>query len=77
MLHHFHQALWLPSAGIIVNGTLKGYDEWARLNRFAYAPPTQWLWFSHPRFGPNLPFDIRLEDPRETREAVHFVREVT
>jgi predicted phosphodiesterase len=76
VLHHFHQALWLPSAGIIVNGTLKGYDEWARLNRFAFAPPTQWLWFSHPRFGPNLPFDIRLEEPREARPPIPFAAEV-
>jgi transposase-like protein len=75
VLHHFHQQLWLPASGIIVNGTLKGYDEYARKCRFAYSPPTQWLWFSHPRFGPNLPFDIRLEE-RTAREPIAFVREV-
>jgi predicted phosphodiesterase len=72
MLFHFHQEIWQPRSGIIVSGTLKGYDEWARKQRYAFAPPTQWLFFSHPRFGPNLPFDIRLEEP-PLREPVRFV----
>jgi hypothetical protein len=72
LLFHFHQEIWQPRSGIIVSGTLKGYDEYARKQRYAFAPPTQWLFFSHPKFGPNLPFDIRLEEP-PLREPVPFV----
>lgn len=72
VLAHFHQSIWQPRQGIIVNNSLKGWDEYARKSRFAFSPPAQWLWFSHPRFGPNLPFDVFLEDP-PARDAVRFV----
>lgn len=72
VLCHFHASIWQPRRGIIVNGALKGYDEYSRKMRLSFAPPTQMLWFSHPRFGPNLPFDIFLEEP-PARDAVRFV----
>jgi predicted phosphodiesterase len=72
LLGHFHQSIWQPRSGIIVNNSMKGWDEYARKSRFAYSPPSQLLFFSHQRFGPNLPFDIFLEDP-PAREAVRFV----
>lgn len=72
LLGHFHQSIWQPRSGIIVNNSLKGWDEYARKSRFAFAPPSQLLFFSHQRFGPNLPFDIFLEDP-PARDAVRFV----
>lgn len=63
VLHHYHTSIWMPQQRVIVNGTLKGYDEYARKNRYGSGPPTQWLWFSHPRFGPNMPFNLHLDDP--------------
>jgi molybdenum-dependent DNA-binding transcriptional regulator ModE len=72
LMGHYHQPIWQPRSGIIVNGTLKGYDEYSRQQRFAYTPPVQFLFFVHHRFGCNLPFDIFLEDP-PAREAVKFV----
>jgi hypothetical protein len=70
VLHHFHQHLWLP--GVIVNDTFKGFDEWARKQRYNFSAPSQTLWFSHPRWGPNLPLRVFLEDP-PALEAVPFV----
>lgn len=60
LMGHWHQYLTLP--GIIVNGTLKGYDEFARLAlRAPYQRPTQALWFVHPDHGITAHWPIYLE----------------
>lgn len=61
VIGHYHTTLWLP--GVIVGPTLKGYDEYARVSRFSYEPAAQMLWFSHPRWGPNSPLRVFLQDP--------------
>lgn len=46
----------------IVNGTLKGYDEYARLGlRVPYSRPSQALWFVHPKHGITSQWPIYLE----------------
>lgn len=70
VIGHYHTTLWLP--GIIVGPTLKGYDEYARVSRFSYEPAAQLMWFSHPKWGPNSPLRVFLQDP-PSREAVPFV----
>lgn len=72
LLGHFHQAIWQPHSGIIVNGTLKGFDEYSRAQRYSFQPPTQSLFFVHPRFGCNLPFNVFCDEPA-AREQVKFV----
>jgi len=72
LLGHFHQAIWQPHSGIVVNGTLKGFDEYSRMQRYSFQPPTQSLFFVHPRFGPNLPFNVFCDEPKQ-REQVKFV----
>jgi hypothetical protein len=60
MMGHWHQ--WLSLPGIVVNGTLKGYDEYARLGlRAPYQRPTQALWFVHPKHGVTAQWPIYLE----------------
>jgi hypothetical protein len=61
VMGHWHQALWLP--GIIVNGALKGYDEYARLAiRAPYSRPSQQLWFVHPEHGITAKWEIFLDE---------------
>lgn len=72
MLHHFHQDLWLPASGVIVNPTLKGYDEYSRAQRYRYEPAAQRLFFVHPVWGCNSPWAIYLQQPA-ARDAVPFV----
>ncbi|MCA3307306.1 MAG: metallophosphoesterase [Roseomonas sp.] len=72
LLGHFHQSIWQPHSGLVVNGTLKGFDEYSRMQRYSFAPPTQSLFFVHPRFGPNLPFNVFCDEPKQ-REQVRFV----
>jgi hypothetical protein len=49
LLGHWHQYVHLTR--LIVNGTLKGYDEYAYSNNFPYEKPQQALWITHPRHG--------------------------
>lgn len=72
LLGHFHQAIWQPHSGIVVNGTLKGFDEYSRAQRYSFQPPTQTLFFVHPRFGCNLQFNVFCDEPTE-RQQVKFV----
>ena len=49
LLGHFHQ--YLHHGRVIVNGSLKGYDEYAFDNGFGFEQPQQALWLTHPKHG--------------------------
>jgi hypothetical protein len=67
VMGHWHQALWLP--GIIVNGALKGYDEYARLAiRAPYSRPSQQLWFVHPEHGITAKWEVYLDKSRSVED---------
>ena len=53
VMGHWHQYIPRGDAlGVIVNGTLKGYDEYARLYlRARFAAPSQALWLVAPKHG--------------------------
>lgn len=75
VIGHWHQMLWLPR--VIVAGTLKGWDEYARSAlRAPPAPACQPLWFVHPRRGITSRWEIGVEEPREAggEEWVSFRR---
>lgn len=60
VMGHWHQYITLP--GLIVNGALKGYDEFARSAlRAPYSRPGQALWFTHPEHGITAHWQIYLE----------------
>ena len=46
---HWHQ--YLPSSHLIINGSLKGYDEYAFINNFSFEPPQQALAVIAPTHG--------------------------
>lgn len=46
---HWHQLVQMQR--VIVNGSLKGYDEYAYKGNFPYEPPRQALWLTHPEMG--------------------------
>jgi hypothetical protein len=63
VIGHWHQMLWLPR--VIVSGTLKGWDEYAKnALRAPPASPCQPLWFVHPRRGITSRWEIQLEEPQ-------------
>lgn len=46
---HYHR--YGTVGNVIVNGSLKGYCDWAYRNGFAFEPPVQALWITHPEHG--------------------------
>lgn len=68
IMGHWHQYLTLP--GIIVNNSLKGYDEFARLAlRAPYSRPSQALWFTHPEHGVTAHWQVYLEGLRQSSDG--------
>lgn len=61
LMGHWHQYLPLPR--VIVNGSLKGYDEYAMMSNFAFEQPRQALWFTHPKNGITAHWGINCDDP--------------
>lgn len=53
---HFHQLMMLRSR--IVNGSLKGLDEYSFTQAFGYEPPMQALWMTHPTLGVTASYPI-------------------
>lgn len=51
VLGHFHQYISAASSGLIVNGSLKGYDEYAYDKNFNYEVAQQAMWLTTPEHG--------------------------
>lgn len=72
ILGHWHQQLWLP--GCVVNGTIKGYDEFCRLFlRAPFSAPTQGLWFSHPERGITSRWEIQVDAAAAQQDGSDWV----
>lgn len=65
LLGHWHQYIHLGR--FIVNGTLKGYDEYADQNNFDVEPPQQAMWITHPTRG--ITFRMPIFVDRAKQEA--------
>jgi len=58
---HWHQ--YIHTRTLIVNGSLKGYDEYAYTNNFSFEEPQQALWLNHPRHGITFRMPVNCEQP--------------
>lgn len=56
---HFHTLMMLPT--LIVNGSLKGYDEYAFDGNFGFEVPAQALWLTHPDLGISISMPVYTE----------------
>jgi hypothetical protein len=64
---HWHQYIHLQR--MIVNGSLKGYDEYADSWNFMVEAPQQALWVTHPRYGINWRMPVLCDaPPKNVRE---------
>lgn len=61
LMGHWH-TLWMAK-GIIVNGSVKGYDEYAFQSNFDFEIPQQWMFITHPQWGITARWPIMLEAP--------------
>lgn len=60
MLGHWHQ--YISMGRVIVNGSLKGYDEYANSGNFGFELPKQALFMTHPKNGITFSMPVVLED---------------
>lgn len=65
VMGHFHQ--YVNGPGVLINGSLKGYDEYAFNNAFAFEPPQQALFVVTPEQGDMLHLPIRCMKKGEER----------
>jgi hypothetical protein len=56
---HFHT--YIHTRTLIVNGSLKGMDEYAYTNNFSFEEPQQALWLNHPRHGITFRMPVNCE----------------
>ena len=62
LLGHFHQ--YIHHGRVIVNGSLKGYDEYAYNGNFGFEQPQQALWVDHPRHGITFRMPVYVDRQR-------------
>jgi hypothetical protein len=60
---HWHQLIQLQR--LIVNGSLKGYDEYAYSNNFGFEPPVQAMWLTHPKYRITYRMPVYVDRRRE------------
>lgn len=63
LLGHFHQLLDLGNT--VVNGSLKGYDEYAALNNFAFEEARQAYFLTDSKYGKTIFSPIHVRSSRE------------
>lgn len=76
MMGHWHTYIPRGEASpVIVNGTLKGYDEYAHtILRVPYSQPSQALWFVHAKHGITAQWQVFLEERRQATMAKDWLR---
>jgi hypothetical protein len=62
LVAHFHQEVYAPGQGFVMNGCIKGYDEYARGLSLQPRPPEQALFLVDPEHGPTLHAPILMMD---------------
>lgn len=67
MLGHWHQYMHLTR--LIVNGSLKGYDEYAYSANFGFELPQQALWITHPKHGITYRMPVFVERERAAAKS--------
>lgn len=68
LLGHWHQLIQMQR--LIVNGSLKGYDEYAHGGNFGFERPKQALWITHPDHGITFQMPVLVDDePAESADA--------
>lgn len=65
VIGHFHQLIMAPAQGLIVNGSSKGYDEFASVCNFGPEVPQQALWITTPEHGVTFSGPVFVADRKE------------
>lgn len=71
LLGHWHQLIQMQR--LIVNGSTKGYDEYAYANNFPYEPPRQALWLTHADHGIIMSMPVNAEKHKNHQQVKEWV----
>ncbi len=64
VMGHWHQLTMAASGGLIVNGSLKGWDSYAAINAFSAEPAMQAWWMITPTHGVTMEAAVFVEDAK-------------
>lgn len=67
IMGHWHS--YIHHGRVIVNGSLKGYDEYAYNNNFGFEVPQQALWITHPKYNITFRMPIKLADEQTKKNS--------
>lgn len=62
---HFHQFTSINNGQVIINGTLKGFDEYSQKMGFSYQEPCQSMWLTHSQRGITIQLPIYCEEKKD------------
>jgi len=65
LMGHWHQLV--QAQGVIINGSLKGYDEYAFDSNFAYEPPRQLFFIVDPKHGVTISAPVHVQSQAEKK----------
>jgi hypothetical protein len=68
---HWHSYIHLER--LIVNGSMKGFDEYAYTSNFGYEPPRQALWVTHERYGITYRMPVLCEKPPKHKPTAEWM----
>jgi hypothetical protein len=57
---HWHTLVW--GSGFTINGSSKGYDEFAAISGFGFEPPQQAMWLTTPERGITMHAPVFVSD---------------
>ena len=63
IMGHWHS--YIHHGRVIVNGSLKGYDEYAYQNNFGFEVPQQAMWLTHRKYGITYRMPVYCDRTRE------------
>lgn len=72
IMGHWHQLMMLER--FIVNGSLKGYDEYADSNNFGFEIPQQALWVTHATEGITFRAPVRVDSRKRANTETDWIR---
>lgn len=70
MMGHWHQ--YMHTRRVLVNGSMKGYDEYAYFGNFGYEAPTQAFFVNHPKYGITWAAPVLCDEPKDYKKSVRW-----
>jgi len=67
LISHFHQYIPADTQGFVANGSIKGYDEYARGNKFKPEKAKQALMVVTPEYGITTQMPVFVEDRKNEK----------